>query len=54
LTTEANATAEAIMLITNQMTPEYARFLQLTRWDGKYPTTMLGTIEDLGLLIQTP
>jgi prohibitin 2 len=54
LTTEANATAEAIMLITNQMTPEYARFLQLTRWDGKYPTTMLGTVEDLGLLIQTP
>jgi prohibitin 2 len=54
VTTEANATAEAIMLITNQMTPEYARFLQLTRWDGKYPTTMLGTVEDLGLLIQTP
>jgi regulator of protease activity HflC (stomatin/prohibitin superfamily) len=53
VTTEANATAEAIMLITNQMTPEYAKFLQLTRWDGKYPTTMLGTVDDLGLMIDT-
>jgi len=51
--TEANATAEAIMLITNQMTPEYAQYLHLMQWDGKYPTTMLGTIEDLGLMIDT-
>ncbi len=50
---EANATAEAIMLITNQMTPEYAQYLHLMQWDGKYPTTMLGTVEDLGLLIDT-
>ncbi len=51
--TEANATAEAIMLITNQMTPEYAQYLHLMQWDGKYPTTMLGTVEDLGLMIDT-
>ncbi len=51
--TEANATAEAIMLITNQMTPEYAQYLHLMRWDGRYPTTMLGTVEDLGLMIDT-
>ena len=51
--TEANATAEAIMLITNQMTPEYAQYLHLMQWDGRYPTTMLGTVEDLGLLIDT-
>jgi len=51
--TEANATAEAIMLITNQMTPEYAQYLHLMQWDGKYPTTMLGTVDDLGLLIDT-
>jgi len=50
---EANATAEAIMLITNQMTPEYAQYLHLMQWDGKYPTTMLGTVEDLGLMIDT-
>lgn len=48
---EANATAEAIMLITNQMTPEYAHYLYLMRWSGDFPTTMLGDIEDLGLLI---
>ena len=51
--TEANATAEAIMVITNQMTPEYAQYLHLMQWDGRYPTTMLGTVEDLGLLIDT-
>jgi regulator of protease activity HflC (stomatin/prohibitin superfamily) len=51
--TEADATAEAIMVITNQMTPEYAQYLHLMQWDGRYPTTMLGTVEDLGLLIDT-
>jgi len=50
---EANATSEAIRLITSRMTPEYAQWLHLTRWDGRYPTTMLGTIEDLGLIIDT-
>jgi len=49
--TEANATAEAIMVITNQMTPEYAQYLHLMQWDGKYPTTMLGSLEDLGVII---
>lgn len=51
--TEANATAEAIMLITNQMTPEYAQYLFLQQWSGLFPTTMLGTVDDLGLLIDT-
>jgi len=51
--TEANATAEAIMLITNQMTTEYAQYLHLKQWDGKYPTTMLGSLEDLGVIIDT-
>lgn len=49
--TEANATAEAILMITNQMTPEYAQYLHLLQWDGKYPTTMLGSLEDLGIII---
>ncbi|GAG02725.1 unnamed protein product, partial [marine sediment metagenome] len=53
VTTEANATAEAIQMITDQMTPEYAQYLHLMQWDGKYPTTMLGTVDDLGLLIDT-
>ena len=53
VTTEANATAEAIKMITDQMTPEYAQYLHLMQWDGKYPTTMLGTVDDLGLLIDT-
>ena len=52
--TEANAVAEAIQLITDQMTPEYAQYLHLMQWDGKYPTTMLGTLEDLGVIIDTP
>jgi prohibitin 2 len=53
VTTEANATAEAILMITNQMTPEYAQYLHLMQWDGKYPTTMLGSLEDLGIIIDT-
>ena len=53
VTTEANATAEAILMITSQMTPEYARYLHLMQWDGKYPTTMLGSLEDLGVIIDT-
>ena len=53
VTTEANATAEAIMMITNQMTPEYAQYLHLMQWDGKYPTTMLGSLDDLGVIIDT-
>jgi len=54
LKTEANATAEAILMITSQMTPEYAQYLHLMQWDGKYPTTMLGSLEDLGIIINTP
>jgi len=53
VTTEANATAEAIMVITNQMTPEYAQYLHLMQWDGKYPNTMLGSLDDLGVIIDT-
>lgn len=50
---EANATAEAIMLITDQMTPEYAQYLHLMQWNGKYPNTMLGSLDDLGVIIDT-
>jgi regulator of protease activity HflC (stomatin/prohibitin superfamily) len=53
VTTEANATADAIQMITDQMTPEYAQYLHLMQWDGKYPTTMLGSLEDLGVIIDT-
>ena len=53
VTTEANATAEAIQMITDQMTPEYAQYLHLMQWDGKYPSTMLGSLEDLGVIIDT-
>lgn len=53
VTTEANAIAEAIQMITDQMTPEYAQYLHLMQWDGKYPTTMLGSLEDLGVIIDT-
>lgn len=50
---DANATAASILMITEQMTTEYAQWLHLTRWDGKYPTTMLGTVEDLGIIVNT-
>ncbi len=53
VTTEANATAGAIQMITNQMTQEYAQYLHLLQWDGRYPTTMLGSLEDLGVIIDT-
>jgi len=54
VTTEANATAEAIMMITNQMTDEYAQYLWLRQWNGVLPSTLLGSIEDLGIIINTP
>jgi len=50
---EANATSEAIRLITSRMTPEYAQYLYLTQWNGILPTTLLGSIEDIGLIIDT-
>jgi regulator of protease activity HflC (stomatin/prohibitin superfamily) len=46
---DANATAEAINLITSQMTPEYAQFLWLTRWNGKLPAVMSG--ESQGIIL---
>ena len=53
ITIEANATATAIRQITSQMTPEYAQYLYLTRWDGILPSTLLGGLEDIGLIIDT-
>jgi regulator of protease activity HflC (stomatin/prohibitin superfamily) len=53
ITIEANATATAIKQITSQMTPEYAQYLYLTRWDGILPSTLLGGLEDIGLIIDT-
>ena len=50
---EANATSEAIRLITSRMTPEYAQYLYLTRWNGILPSTLLGNIQDIGLIIDT-
>ncbi|MHA2393530.1 MAG: hypothetical protein ACXAEX_16460 [Promethearchaeota archaeon] len=46
---EANATAEAINLITSQMTDEYAQYLWLNQWDGKLPLVI--TSEDQGFLL---
>ena len=48
-----NATAAVMSVITAQMTPEYAHYLYLKQWSGLFPTTMLGDIEDLGLIIDT-
>jgi regulator of protease activity HflC (stomatin/prohibitin superfamily) len=53
ITIEANATAEAIMRITSQMTSEYAQYLYLTQWNGILPSTLLGNVEDIGLIIDT-
>lgn len=39
---EANATSEAIRLITEQMTSEYALYLWITQWDGKLPVFLGG------------
>jgi prohibitin 2 len=53
ITIEANATAGAIKQITSQMTPEYAQYLYLNQWNGILPSTLLGSIEDIGLIIDT-
>ena len=44
---EANATAEAIRRITEQMTDEYALFLWLNQWDGKLPVVYTGDGQSL-------
>jgi len=52
----ANATAEAIELITSQMTSEYAQYLWLSQWDGKLPLVVgegEGIILDLTTLDNT-
>jgi len=52
----ANATAEAIELITSQMTSEYAQYLWLSQWDGKLPLVVgegEGIILDLTSLADT-
>jgi len=46
---EANATAQAIEIITQQMTDEYANYLWLQQWDGKLPAVM--TKDEQGLII---
>ncbi len=48
---EANATSQAMRLITSQMTPEYQRYLYLQSWDGELPDTLVGPLEELGLII---
>jgi len=51
ITIEANATAEAMRLITSQMTPEYQRYLYLMTWSGELPDTLVGELEQLGLIL---
>jgi len=46
---EANAKAEAIKIITEQMTDEYANYLWLQQWDGRLPAVM--TKDEQGLII---
>ena len=46
---EANATAKAIAIITEQMTQEYANYLWLQQWDGRLPVVM--TKDEQGLII---
>lgn len=54
---EANGTATAIQLITEQMTPEYALYLWISQWDGKLPLVMAGNqtafILDISKLMST-
>jgi prohibitin 2 len=39
---QANATAQAIKLITEQMTAEYSQYLWLQQWDGQLPVVYSG------------
>lgn len=34
--------AEAIKKLKEQLTPEYIEYIRVTRWNGAYPSTMLG------------
>jgi len=38
----ASGEANAIKLKQLSLTPEYIEFIRVTRWDGKYPTTVAG------------
>jgi len=54
---EANATAEAISRITEQMTDDYALYLWLNQWDGRLPVVYTGDgqslIIDISQLMRT-
>jgi regulator of protease activity HflC (stomatin/prohibitin superfamily) len=54
---DAEATANAIEVITAQMTPEYAQYLWLKQWDGKLPLVVgdeTGLIIDVNSLLEEP
>ena len=43
----ASGEANAIKLKQVSLTPEYIEYIKVTRWDGKYPTTMVGSSANL-------
>lgn len=43
----ANGQAEAIRIQQKQLTPLYIEYIRASNWDGKYPTTMLGSASPL-------
>lgn len=45
----ASGEANAIKLKQLSLTPEYIEYIKVTRWDGKYPSTMVGG--NAGLLL---
>lgn len=40
---EAAGRAEAIRKLQQQLTPEYVEYTRVQKWDGAYPSTMLGS-----------
>ena len=50
--TEARAEAEANQLLAKSLTRALLRYKQVERWDGQYPTTLMGDAG--GVLIELP
>lgn len=43
--------AEAIKKLQQQLTPEYIEYTKVTRWNGAYPSTLLGSGVGSGVLL---
>jgi regulator of protease activity HflC (stomatin/prohibitin superfamily) len=52
LVIEASSKALAMKLQQKELTPEYIEYLKVQKWDGKYPTTMMGNSQGVMISVK--